>query len=201
MSAAYSIRGLAATRRLSELDVTWEISRWVLAAKEIEPALDKIAAAILCLRGVRAIRIEPSAALAPYLDAARSWGARSSSESIQATAEIAAWGSHWGRYRISFDLRECKLESPLRFCRFTAEQVACLVGRLALLHEQHALQQRNARLKQRLATRKIVGRASGLLAQRHQISHLEAQRLLIGITRSSRLSLRRIAQSIVFAGV
>jgi AmiR/NasT family two-component response regulator len=50
-----------------------------------------------------------------------------------------------------------------------------------------------------LTTRKVVERAKGILAERHLLSQIEALRLLVSLARHSRRSLRRVAQSIIFA--
>ena len=191
---------LAPARRLSEWEATRAIGRLAAAGIELESTLDRIAGAVLSQRGVHGIAIEAGPELAAHLGFAPVWGhAANGSLHASATGEIKAGQWSWGKYRIYFDLRDCKLESPLAFTRFVAQQIACFLNNLALLQERDMLVRRKARNEYRLSRRKLVERAKGILAQRHALPQDDALRMLIRITRESRRSLRRVAQSIIFS--
>jgi hypothetical protein len=113
--------------------------------------------------------------------------------------EIKAGHWSWGNLRLHFDPPNCSLANPLAFCRFIAEQIAGALSRLALLGEREMLNQRNAGLAKRLATRKVVERAKGILSEMHNIPESESLKLLIEIGRESRRGLRHVAQTIVSA--
>ena len=168
---------------------------------EIETTLDRIAATVLLQRGIQGIVIEAGPELAPYLGPSPAWGRTGKTEGSVACAvgEIQAGRWSWGTFRICFDRRECKLENPLAFARFAAQQIACFLNHLVLLQERDSLLRRKGTNEYRLSRRKLVERARGMLAERHSLSHAEALRMLISMARSSRRSLRRVAQSIIFA--
>ncbi|HLH03695.1 MAG TPA: ANTAR domain-containing protein [Bryobacteraceae bacterium] len=190
---------LGAARRLNEWEATRAIGRLAMAGIELETTLDRIAGAVLGLRGIQGIAIEAGPELAAHLGFSPVWGRTGESISACATGEIKAANWSWGRYRIFFDLRECKLKDPLAFARFVAQQIGCFLNQLALLHEHDLLLRRKARHEYRLSRRKLVERARGILAERHALSADDALRMLIRMTRESHRSLRRVAQSIIFA--
>jgi hypothetical protein len=191
---------LPAPRKLNEAEATHEISRLASAGIELETTLDRIAAAALAVRGIRRVRLEPGPELSAHLLLEPVWG-RSGGDTTDASAvgEIKAGAWWWGRYRIWFDVRETRLENPLAFARFVAEQIACFLNRLALRGERDTLLRKKDRMEDRLKRRKLVERAKGILVERHSISQEEALRLLVRITRETKRSLRRVAQSIIFA--
>lgn len=200
MSALLQARVFAAPGKLSEFEATRQIGRLAIGGIEPEISLDRIAQTALSIQGVVGIRIEPGPELSAYLGTDLVWGrAAVDSASMSAVAEIKAGSWSWGQSRVYFDVRDCPLESPLAFARFVAQQLACLFNRIALLGQRDLLLRRRARIEERLTTRKVVERAKGILAERHLLSQIEALRLLVSLARHSRRSLRRVAQSIIFA--
>jgi ANTAR domain len=186
------------SRPLDELSTTHKISRNTAFATEIPRGLESLAGLVLSLRGIRAVELDPVPELQEYAGAPFIWTAPGKSVvNGNAVAEIAAARIRWGQLRIRFNVHAIELESPVRFARFVAQQIAGMLNRLALQSQSKMLRQRLARLTHRLQTRKVVQRASGILARMHGIPQSEAIRLLIRHSRERASSLYSIAEGII----
>jgi hypothetical protein len=200
MSAhAHSPQPLSVEQVKSELNASREISAHLSRAISLHTSIPQVAQIALRIRGVRLLQLEPEAFLASYLDGALSWGTKRSAVVYGcAISDITAGGQHWGKLRLYFDLRENDLEDPLGFARFLAQQLASALNLFALADKHSSLSFRKQRLAERLARRKIVERARGILAELHDFSTEDAQLLLNGLSRRSRRSLSQVAQNIIF---
>ncbi len=202
--SALAQRTILSQQRLapSELEAIFEISRRASLAIELNQALDSVAEVALWVEGVRMIRVEAGEELALAAGDRLVWGTPARTREYGcAIWEINAAGWKWGNLRLHFDLRNCSLENPLNFCRFVAEQMAGVLNRLALLGQREMINQQSGRLAARLARRKAVERAKGILSEMHNIPESESLKLLIEISRGSRRDLRHVAQTVISARV
>jgi hypothetical protein len=185
-------------RTLDELSATRGISRNAALATEILRGLESLAAAALLVGGIRCVEVDPVQELEEYAGAPLRWTvAGKSVANGRAVAEIAAGGIRWGELRLRFDAHGVELESPVRFATFFAQQIAGMLNRLALESQSKMLRRRLTRLTHRLQTRKLVQRASGILARMHGIPQSNAIRLLIRHSREKRSSLYCVSEGII----
>jgi ANTAR domain len=185
---------------LTELEATMEVGRQASGALTVESLLSSVAGSMLWVKGVRTTQVEPEVEVARYLGQQFTWGTWTRAGVCGcAVKPIRAGGWDWGNLRLYFELRDCALGSPLAFCGFVAEQIGCAFNRLALLGQRDVLNRRKKRFEHRLATRKAVERAKGILSQMHGIPDTESLKLLIEISRESRRSLRHVSQNAIFA--
>lgn len=184
---------------LDELAATLKISRNAALATDIMGGLESVSATALSLKGIGTIRLDPVLELEQYAGGPLSWmvsgGERAANGS--AVADIAAGGIRWGELRLSFDVQTVQLESPVRFTKFLAQQIAGMLYRLALQTQNSVLHQRLTQQHRRLQTRKLVQRASSILARMHGIPQPDALELLIHHSRKKRSSLYRVSEGIV----
>jgi hypothetical protein len=187
---------ISPVRPFSELEATREISRWASNAVRIDIGLDALAAAVLRVPGIHRIRIEQAPELTglTQLD----WRLHGIADPLgRAVTDISIAGRTWGQVRLFFELHNHRVESPLRFARFIAQQIAFMLERLALAHQRDLLAAQLESLRRRLKTRKAVHRATGILTRTRGISELEAMALLRTHARQSRRSLGFIAEGVI----
>jgi ANTAR domain len=182
----------------TELQVMRNISTVTSAGSELEQGLEAIAASVLQLQSIVRIRIEPIPGVVQPLVSAE-WGHPGAHPRGTATAEIESSGCSWGRLKIDFDLPPNGIENPLRFTRFAAGQIARWLNERELSARRDALRRRVERLRERLATRKRVQRAMGILVQTRNLSEAEALLLLVKYSRESRRSLSQVAEAIILS--
>lgn len=198
MSALSQQDILSSVRDLGELDATREIGRRATSAIEIGDALEGIASLVLRMSGIRGVRIELAHDLARMAKTSLGWGVENDpGPGGRAIEKIVVGGRYGGELRLDFDLRTLTVESPIRFTRFVAEQIAGMLHRWDLERRRDALVESVERLRSGLATRKAVERAKGILARSQDISESDALARLRRESRDSGLSLREVADSVI----
>ncbi|MBV8551006.1 MAG: ANTAR domain-containing protein [Acidobacteriaceae bacterium] len=186
-------------RRLSEPDAMREIGRRALAGLEVSDGLATIAETVFWVSGIRQIAIEAAEGW-KHQPATLGWGGQPGhGPQGCAVAGIRANGRDWGELRLYFDVQAASLQSPLRFAKFVAQQIAAMLNRLELSEANKALRGRIARIEHRLKTRKAVQRAKGILARTRGISEADAIRLLVRYSREERRSLYQISEAVILA--
>ena len=177
----------------NELDATREISRLACRATDFEEGLEAISSVLLGVPGVWRVCIE----------APQSWrfdrvGRTAGEASASAVAPVEAGRGTWGKLRIHFEVRSEVGASPVRFVKFVAQQIAGLLDRLTLQRERDSCVEQISILRRRIETRKMLARASGLIARRDRISEAQALSAIATLARRNRRSLLLIAQSVIF---
>ncbi|MBV8071831.1 MAG: ANTAR domain-containing protein [Acidobacteriaceae bacterium] len=176
----------------SESEVLRDIGRIAWSAPRIEHGLEEIASAVFRLPGMHVLELHVETM--PVFTKAAYGACRTSGSAVEA---VQANGLTWGTLRIYFDPALAQVETPLRFTRFVAQQIALLLDRLSLLREIEMQHRRLAHLKRRLETRKAVHRAAGVLAQARDIPDADALRIIIQEARRSRRTLLHLAQALI----
>ena len=185
----------------SELDGMLETGRRAAAAVVIPEGLEAVAAAVCAVEGIRAIRIEPASETTLQKNKQLEWrGEPGNGPAGWAVAEIRAGGRQWGEVRLGFDVHVDRVQSPLRFAKFIAQQIAVMLYRLEVAEENRVLARRIVNLDQRLKTRKYVERAKSILARTRGISEASARGLLVQYSRRSGKSLYEVSESVVLTG-
>jgi hypothetical protein len=186
-------------RHLDEQAAMLKISRDGALATDIMRGLQSLSAAALALSGIRSVQVDPVEELAQYAGTPLVWTAPGAEPGANgcAVADITAGGIRWGELRLSFDIHALQLESPVRFAKFFAQQIAGMLNRLALQSQNRILRQRLNQQHHRLQTRKLVQRASSILARMHGIPQPDALQLLVRHSREKRSSLYRVSEGIV----
>ncbi|MGA2602109.1 MAG: ANTAR domain-containing protein [Bryobacteraceae bacterium] len=186
-------------RRLSELEVSREVSREASRATQPDEALHAFAALVLRIKGVRAMKIEDAPAVEPLVAGPLAWrdSARSTPRGA-VVADIAAAGRRWGTLRLQFDLEQIKMEDPLAFARFLGQQTGILLNRFDLEREHGRILEKVTRFQTRLATRKVFERAKGVLSHKRGITQQHAARLLLSYRRNSGCSMRVVAEAVIY---
>jgi ANTAR domain len=178
-------------RHLTELEATRQIGREASAAND-RRALAGIVATALTIRGVQAVRIE-------IKREALAWGANLDGRPHgSAVAEIAASGQSWGDLRLSFELHDSSLDSPLRFAKFLAQQIAGILSRETLLHQRELLRVQIARLRDIVAKRKAIQRARAIVANSRKVTERDALILMCKLSRESKRTLHEVAEAFIF---
>jgi ANTAR domain len=187
------------SRALSEFEALQEISWQAAETADLHSGIRAVLGSALRVKGVAQIEIEPAAALS-ILNLPLKCGSRAGAPvNGSAVAEIASGGCAWGAIRVRFDLKANGLESPLRFARFIGQQIGGLLHRFHLLRGREALAARKEALRRRIATRKLVGRAKGVIAHVRSVSEEDAFRFLVRLSRESSRSLAQVAEAVVLS--
>jgi ANTAR domain len=181
--------------RLTDLEATREISRIVHTATTGTEGLEALAASVLGVAGIQDMKIEDGALLAIF--GARAWPAHAACPGAPAILALAeANGFHWGRLRLTVD-PSARPEAARSLARFLGQQLALLLNRLDLIRQREIHLAQLRRLSQRLATRKKLHRASGLVARARGVSNHQALQILVHHARKSRRTLDRVAETVI----
>lgn len=182
---------------LGELEASLEISRLASAARRYHDALEAIFAVVVAVPGVWRITTEVPPDVGHWLTLDRI-GKRPKLQWSSAIAPLDAGLHRWGQLRLCFELSSEISNSPVRFTKYVAQQIAALLDRTALRDQTEVLRQQISALSRRLEVRKAVARAVGLVARRDRVSHERALAQVTALARHHRRSLLLTAQSIVF---
>jgi hypothetical protein len=186
-SNRYPIDEAAALQAISYLAAT---------VGDLESGLKGVAESALRIPGLHKVQLEPSV-LFPPLETLEWYASRRPVLCGSATAFLEAGGRSWGVLRLHFEPRIDTVESPLRFARFLAQQVALLLNRFALEDQCDAQLATIERLRRRLHTRIEVNRAAQIVAKLRGTNEKEALALLIRRARQSRSRLVNVADAII----
>jgi len=109
----------------SELELTRSISHLTAAKSEtVTQFLEELASKVLKLPGVKAFEIKPTTALSALADGPFLWTLGPSRIKPAGTVSAPIEEGNWGELQIRFDLAHFAVESPVRFARFAAQQIA-----------------------------------------------------------------------------
>ena len=184
--AQYPVLYSFSTRRISEVELLRTISHIVWSSAAEQPAVDAITAATLQVPGLSALQLEE-------LDGVKPPSAAS------AVALITANSQTYGQVRLFFDPHMLQtLESPVRLARFIGQQLGILFHRLDLERERQKLNAAIEAVDRLTKRRKLIHRATGVLAEQRNVSEKEAVTLMVQYARKTRTNLFRIAESLIF---
>ena len=186
-------------RRLTELEVTREISRVVASSREDEITLEAIGSLALKVSGVKGIYVKKIVETNSYFRNAALWNATANKSVGSAVAALATNGQQWGELRIYFDLKSDSLESPLRFVRFLAQQIEGVLNKSNLEYQGEQFRKQIQTLRSIVARRKAIHRAKALVANTRNISDREALRTMCSLSRESGKTLHQIAEAFIFS--
>ena len=180
---------------LTEVEALRKISQISASATEGEAAVNSIAVTALRVLGSLRIRIagrgaEPGSAID------QSWGpVRVPQPHGTAIADIVSRGIHHGELRLDFDLRNFQTESPLRFAKFIAQQIAGVLHRAALVHQAELLKCKVELVRTITAKRKAIRRATAIVAKSFGLNEAEAFASMCRQAREFGWSLHQIAEA------
>jgi hypothetical protein len=190
---------LVSSRRISELDATREISQIISSGRDVPSSIEAIVAVALKVSGVKRLQIQ-------YADPADNgpaeplvWGSPSR-EGVwgSAVADIGAHGQSWGELRLYFELQPSTLESPLRFAKFVAQQVALQLSRWSLTRRADTLKAGIEQLRKIIEKRKAIQRARAIIGNAQGINDSEALRVMREHSRESGRTLHEVAEAFIF---
>ena len=186
-------------RRLTELEVTREISRVVSSSREDEIILEAIGSLALKVSGVKGINVEKIVETNSYFSNTALWNAPDGKPIGSAVADLTSNGQKWGELRLYFDLASDALESPLRFVRFLAQQIEGVLNKSSLEYQSDQFRKQIQNLRSIVARRKAIHRAKALVANTRNTSDQEALRTMCSLSRESGRTLHQIAEAFIFS--
>jgi AmiR/NasT family two-component response regulator len=111
-------------------------------------------------------------------------------------ARIEANGQDWGELRLRFSLEQTEVASPVKLARYLAQQIASAIHNAELASSNRTLAKGLAELKDEVATRKILERAKGVLAETQNLAPARAEALLKRHSERTGRSLREISEAV-----
>ena len=184
----------------SELSLTKSISRLSASKGEtLAQFLKELAAKILELPGVKAFEIKPSDALSGLAGGPFLWTLGSSRKKPAGTVSAPIADGRWGELQIRFDVAHLTVQSPVRFARFAAQQIALVSGKIEAERRNQELHSQVEQLATDLDTRKFVQRAAGLLVRQRGIRESDATAMLRRHAVQTGRDLRQVAEAVITA--
>ncbi len=200
MTAVAAINGslVVSPRRLSELEVSKEISRITCSGHDVTSAIENSCRLALRVNGVKRLQIKYAEPIAEGGSEPIVWGASCEEAVASAVAIISAGKQIWGELRLYFDPHSSALESPLRFAKFLAQQIGLQLSRWSLNVEADELRDQIERLRKLVEKRKAIQRARAIIANTRQINDTEALLLMRKYSRESGRSLHEVSEALIF---
>lgn len=190
---------LVSSRRLSEVDATTAISRAASSGTGVAAVIESIASLALKVNGIKRFQIEYGESIRGASKEILVWGSENDDGSVaSAVAGISAGDRNWGELRLYFELQPSALESPLRFARFLAQQIAQQLGSWSLKLRGGELRGQIEQLRIIVEKRKAIQRARAITANTRQISDAEALQLMRQYSRESGRTLHQVAEALIF---
>lgn len=175
----------------SEVDVLRSIARAASNATTELAGLRQMVDAVMNLPDLNGLKIQDGKVLemfGPFDRRNIQKGHHSHTEFV----EVKANGRDWGRLALDVNVNAVNSRG-----QFFGQQLALLLNRLELVRELNLRRAQAQRLSERIETRKILHRASGLVARKRGISTLEALQILVQQARRERRRLNQVAEMVL----
>lgn len=177
----------------SEAEVLYCISRVLARGGLAESCLASVVLALRQLPGIQGAQFLWTVPTSLPTDFSLGNGA------VRAVAPVKAGERVFGEVRIFFSLQELGTLSPARLAAFVGQQVGIWLSQRLLQEKNDRLRRQLRETAEKLAHVKVVARAVGLLAARHQVSAKLAQTMLYSAAERSGRTVLQLAGAVIEA--